>query len=357
MHKARPQILSLWEEGDRFLDKRGTTCPEEIHFSRHVGRSYYQCQPHLWECYWRGGVLAEPSLKVDFQGQSYHVKARAAFPQISEFNQGPRHIEFWRKSASGQELPHGWLVEMEIEGIEGFSQRMVLTDTCRDSYLPQRAYSASMAGKDRRDGFIWDNFGRHLFIDRFYVTNQKVNEWRLATKQKNLLQLDRQTWHRPALLSINDQRSYCAFYGKRLMEAKLFDAATMPPGDPSNLIPEKIFRPQTPWHRDIGKTFLGTARVNPDFQLTPLDCQLAQVHGCEEKFFATDSATWMGIYFALGFYPEAFVNSLEPKQNLKLSSKLLPARSEWHELGLRSNWSGEQDAQLPVAFRCYEEAI
>jgi hypothetical protein len=353
---AQPQLLQLWEEGDRLLEKAGTRCPNEIGYNKSVGRSYYQCQPHFWECYWRGGVQEGPALKVDLYGQSYHVRARDRFSSLPAISSEPRHMQFWRQSQAGQPLRYGYRVELEVAELPGFSQSLILTDTCRDVYLPQRIYAYGANLKNRQDeGWIWDNFDRHLFLDKFYVSNQKINEWRLATNQLDKFISDRQLWHQPALLKREEQQQYCAFLGKRVLEAKLFDAATMPPADVSNPLPERIQRSQTPWHRDISKTFLGMARINPDFQLTPLDCQLAQVNGCSNRYFTTDSASWMGIHYAIGFYPEAFTNNLEPALNLKRSSKFLAPSSEWHELGLRSRWNGEQQEKLPVAFRCYEE--
>ena len=59
--------------------------------------------------------------------------------------------------------------------------------------------------------------------------------------------------------------------------------------------------------------------------------------------------------FALGFYPESLPNPIEPKKNLKLSSKFLPPESPLHELGVLSNWQGQLEANMPIAFRCYEE--
>jgi hypothetical protein len=169
--------------------------------------------------------------------------------------------------------------------------------------------------------------------------------------------LSRDEWYRPALLNYKEQMSYCAFWGKRVLEAKLLDAASMTPVNREEAFSTRVLRPQTPWQRDLSKTFLGMAKINPDFQLTPLDCQLAQVYGCEESFFGTDSVTWMGLNYTLGFYPEALINPISPELNLKISSNKLPANSDWHELGLRSNWEGEQTSQLPVAFRCYEEVV
>jgi hypothetical protein len=234
-------------------------------------------------------------------------------------------------------------------------QPLILTDTCRDVYLPERIYGHGQAQKDS-EGFIWDNFDRKIFIDKFYVSNQKVNEWRQLTGQFDKILKDRTKWPEPAHLDLTEQKQYCDYFGKRLLESKLFDAATMTPQDTKDPLPIRIIRPQTPWHRDLSKTFLGMARINADFQLTPLDCMLAQVQGCENKLFTTDSASWMGMSYALGFYPESLINSIEPQKNLKVSSRALPASSTWHELGKRGNWKGLQsEADLPVAFRCYEE--
>ena len=43
---------------------------------------------------------------------------------------------------------------------------------------------------------------------------------------------------------------------KKLLEAKLFDAATMAPVDTKDVRPEQLSYPQTPWMRDHSKSFL-----------------------------------------------------------------------------------------------------
>lgn len=355
---ALPQVLKLWEQGDRLISKEGTQCPMEIDFGKKVGRSYYQCQPHLWQCYWQGRVVSNPLLKIEIFGQTFHVEAKASFPSIPTYSEEPRFYQMIKRPGSGLNLNYGYIVELIVREIPGLSQSMILTDSCRDVYLPQRIYGYGKPKDKMDEGFIWDNFDRHLFLDKFYVTHQQVNEWRLLTGQIDKVIVDRKLWPHPATLDLADQIKYCGFFGKRVMEAKLFDAATMSPSDTKDPIPEKISRPQTPWQRDLSKSFLGMARINPDYQLSPLDCQLAQVQGCAaDKFFTTDSATWMGFNYALGFYPESLINDVEPSKNLKLSSKFLPPSSEWHELGLRAHWKGLQDeSEVPaVAFRCYEE--
>lgn len=352
---AGPEILKLWEEGDRFIGKDPPVCPDELEFISHVGRSYYQCQPHFWQCYWQGGVTKKPEIKVDIFGQSYHIEARPVFEPIKEYSSKHRFYRMFKRENPGINLHYGYVVELTVRELPGFSQPMVLSDSCRDVYLPERVYAYGHSREQKNEGFIWDNFDRHLFIDKFYVSIQQANEWRLLTAQLSKFIADRKLWASPALLDRKEQRAFCSFLGKRPLEATLFDAATMPPADPKNPLPERALRPATPWQRDISKTFVGKARVNDDYQLEPLDCQLAQVQGCNFKLYTTDSTTWMGINYALGYYPESLVNPVEPNKNLKLSSRVLSPHSEWHELGLRGTWKGEQAKELPVAFRCYEE--
>jgi hypothetical protein len=352
---ARPQILKLWEEGDTFFPKEGVNCPDEIQHEKTLGRSYYQCNPHFWQCFWQGGVRSLPSLEIDLFGQTFHVVAKARFPAISEISAQERFYQLWKRDSRGLDLHYGYQVELEVEEIMGLSQPLILSDSCRDTYLPERIYGYGQTKDDRNEGFIWDNFDRDLFIDKYYVTNRQVNEWLLLQGKGEKIEKDRTKWPWPAFLSLKEQKEYCRFYGKRLLEAKLFDAATMTPSDTKNPMPEKVWRPQTPWQRDLSKSFLGMARINPDFQLTPLDCQLAQVQGCVLRHFSTDSATWMGMHYALGFYPESLENFIEPRKNLKLSSRFHSAASVVHELGALSEWDGEQTSEFKVAFRCYEE--
>lgn len=351
---ATPVVLKLWEQGDLFFPKQGPACDQEILHEKNIGRNYYQCNPHFWQCFWSGGTKSVPSLEVKAFGQTYHVRAKPVFGPIKEFSQAQRFYSVFK----GHNLPvkYGYRIELEIREIRGFRQPLILTDSCRDTYLPQRVYGYSKVKDKREDGFLWDNFDRHLFLDKFYVTNRQLNEWYLLEGENAKLILDRKKWPLPAIIPLKEQIKYCAFFGKRLLEAHLFDAATMTPSELNEPNPLKVLRPDTPWQRDISKTFLGIARINPDYQLTPLDCELAQVQGCKEKYFTTDSASWMGINYALGFYPESLRNSIEEGKNLKLSSRFLAPASLWHELGVLSDWDGTQNNTSPVAFRCYEEA-
>ena len=353
---AQPQIQKIWEEGDQLIKKSGLKCDDEVLFEQNIGRSYYQCQPHFWQCYWSGGVKNEAGFKIDLFGQTFHVRAKSSFQPIPAYSANPRYYEIVKGPYQGLNFHYGVLVELVVDEVPDMAWPVILTDTCRDVFLPERIYGyGKVHPKKVQEDFLWDNFDRKIFIDKFYVSNQQANEWRILTGATNKIVTDRATWAHPALLKATEQKAYCSYWGKRVLEAKLFDAATMTPSDIKNPLPERVSRPQTPWQRDIGKSFLGMTRINADYQLTPLDCQLAQVKGCQDKYFSTDSVTWMGMNFALGFYPEALVNHIEPSKNIKLSSKFLPPESPMHELGILGNWKGEQEDSLPVAFRCYEE--
>ena len=353
IHAAEPQLTRLWREGYSLV-KGATQCKEELEFDRNVGPGYFECQPHLWQCYWQGGVTGNiPSLKLELFGQTYHVKANAVFPAIAAYSNYPRFYELLKLSGSGLNLHYGYQIELSVAELPGRSQRILMTDSCRDTYLPERIYGYGKRPASG-EGFVWDNFNRRIFIDRFYVTNQMVNEWKILSGKAESIEKNRSLWPRPAALSLVDQKKYCHYFGKRLLTAELFDAAAMTPTDFKNPRPLKVVRAQTPWQRDLSKSFLGMARINPDFQLTPLDCQLAQVQGCKEKYFTSDSASWMGMHFPLGFFRESLNNSIDPGLNLKESSRNLPASSHHHELGSRTSWDGKQ-TQNTIAFRCYEE--
>lgn len=349
-----PEVLRLWEDGGSTLPKNGPQCPDEIKFSPRVGSEYYRCQPHLWQCYWSGGMRENSrSLEIEYFGRTYHLRASPAFPAIPAFSEKPRYYSHTLDSRRIG-LRDGIKIRLEVAEFPGEAQTVFLPDTCRDTFLPERLYA--YGPRTKGDGFVWDNFGRKIFIDRHYVSHQRVNAWKILTNKSQEIVTDRELWPWPAELSLQDQRAYCAFYGKRLLEAKLFDAATMPPADLANPLPEVIVRSQTPWQRDLSKTFLGTARINDDFQLTPLNCQLAQVQGCPERIFTPDSVSWMGVHYGLGFFPESLENTIQPSLNLKRSSRFFVAASKWHELGLRDKWDGELSEEKKfIAFRCYEE--
>jgi hypothetical protein len=351
--KGMPEVKKLWEQGKLLFPKHKFECPEEVVHKKNVGVSYYQCQPHFWQCYWTQGILEKPEIPVKIDEVTYHLQAMPSFAPQEIFSKRNRYYQIERLNSSELSTKFGMKIELKVKEIENLTQISILFDTCRDTYLPQRVYPyGHQSDEDKEE---WDNFYRHIFVDKFYVSNEKVNQWRLLTSKSELVIKDREKWFMPAILDLNEQIQYCSFWGKRLMEAKIFDAASMTPGDMNNPESNYLLRPHTFWQRDIKKTFLYLMRENPDYELTPLDCDLVQVAGCKESYFSTDSSTWIGMNYSQGFYAESLWNSISPDKNLKPSSRDLSASSLLHELGKKSTWDGTQKEDRPVAFRCYEE--
>src|SRR5690606_14283139 len=112
--------------------------------------------------------------------------------------------------------------------------------------------------------------------------------------------------------------------------------------------PDMFVRPDTPWQRDYRGTFLAK-----DLGPKVKDCSLAQVKGCSENYFKTDSVSWSGVAFGLGFEEEVFYNPIDPELNLKKSSHHEIQTSPWHKLGRRT--SSIEDKVY--AFRCYREIL
>lgn len=340
---AADDVFSDLTNKDEMNLKNLFQCPEEVRHTPSIGKNYYRCNPHFWQCYWQGGMKKNPSLTLQLMGTTYHVYAKPSFPSNKIYSSQKRFYELRNK---------GIHVNIGVKEIPEFSQSLFLGDTCRDVLLPQRTYSYQ---KENKEIFLWDNIGKNIFIDRYYVTNRLINDWKVLRGRRDI-ETDRKEWPKPALLKIQDQKKYCQFFGKKLLNVLLFEAAAFSlPQDNSSILYH--YRPQTPWNREIDKTFLGQARREENFLLSSKHCGLALVKECPQKFYTSDSASWMGVNHILGYYPESLINFLEPKRNLKMSSYLFPASSEWHEIGKYSYWNGKQNPELPVAFRCYEEVL
>jgi hypothetical protein len=196
---AQPAILKMWEEGDRLISKESFNCPQEIMHEENVGRSYYQCNPHLWQCYWENRVTGRtPEITIDLFGQTFHLEALAEFDPILEISPEARFTKLFKREGPDLDLHYGYLVKVRVKEIPGLTQTILLADTCRDTYLPQRIYGYGKVKDQREEGFVWDNFNRHLFLDKFYVTNRQVNEWKILTGKSQELVADRNSG--PSLL-------------------------------------------------------------------------------------------------------------------------------------------------------------
>lgn len=322
LHASVPVLYGAWTTPSLYFSKTDCGLPAE------VGRSYLECSAEGWQCLWN----KVSHLDVEYAGKKYQLKSTGK-------------TSFLRREAQGIENKTGYVAEIQIPELD-IVQKVFLPKTCHEMYLPQRSYAYGEVSDPRDQGIIWDNAGKLIFIDKFYVSERDVQEWKKYQGEK----FKSETPWKPAKLQESDQIKFCHFHGKKRLMAHYFDASQMSPVDLKTPFPHTIVRPDTPWQRDYNRTFLAKASKE-GFQPSLKDCSLAQVGGCKESYFMSDSVSWMGVAFGLGFEEELFYNPFHPELNLKRSSKLLHASSHWHKLGRREK--SEEDSEY--AFRCYRE--
>lgn len=360
---AIPSIQEKWTDGITEKNQRETEkCVMSYGKGKHYSAAFSKCNPQLMEC------LLKREIPLTYLDKTYHVRGRASFDAISGFSDEKRFTQVIARSTENR--PHlpvlGLMIDLEVKELPGMSWKMILENTCQDTYLPERFYSYGK--KNDPWEMEWDNVGRNIYIDKFLVSRLDINWW-VSTEKKSekYFTQNPEEWPLPALtLNLTEQEEYCAWLGKRRMEAHLYDAATFMPGSLNQPFPDFIFKTWSYWERDKSKTFF----LSKD-KLKEGDCTRAWVKGCAEKFpfrpFDTNSATWMGIYQTSGGEMEALKNTIDHTQTLELSSYYLERNSEFHQLGSRGEWNGEgmdrDDFRLPanviipkgVGFRCYRE--
>lgn len=325
LHAASSVLHGAWTTPSVYLSK------EDCHLPGEVGNSYLECSAEGWQCLWN----KVPHLDVEYAGRKYQLKSSGK-------------TSFIRREVQGIETKTGYITEVEIPELD-ITQKVFLPKTCHEMYLPQRSYAYGEVSDPRDLGIIWDNAGKLIFIDKFYVPERDVKEWKEFLGEEYVTQ----TPWKPAKLQESEQIRFCQFHGKKRLMAHFFDASQMSPVDLKTPFPHTIVRPDTPWQRDYNRTFLASSVKEEGFKPSQKDCRLAQVGGCPESYFMSDSVSWMGVAFGLGFEEELFYNPFQPELNLKKSSRLLPASSHWHKLGRREK--SEEDAAY--AFRCYREIL
>jgi hypothetical protein len=228
--------------------------------------------------------------------------------------------------------------------------KLKLLDTCSDTYLPQRKYSAGPKGIN----LIWDNINQNIFIDKNYVSNLDVSLWS-GKEYKNVF--------KPNIdLSREERIGFCQSKGKQLLESRYFDAASFYIGS-LDKNPIHIFKYPFPW----------TKKRSLNLKIPKSrDCANIYSRECENirpyEFYEPIATTWIGINNSLGSYPEVFINKFIPKANLKVSSFNFPFKSKWHQVGLRAYYDGSKSnfiesyldreidndriENIGVAFRC-----
>lgn len=215
---------------------------------------------------------------------------------------------------------------------ESESFNFKLKKNCQMSYLPQNKYSYGLSNERK---FIWDNYNRDFYIDKYYVSNYDVKNWNSALATNF-------SYKANTNLSLSQKIKFCQSKGKRLLEARFFDAASfIYDKDAKN---NYFYKHKTNFTK--GRSFLSSKDG-----LRLKDCYKAFVLGCEKfyqfKNYDNMSLTWIGINYALGGHYEEMINRFDRDLTLKESSMYLAKSSKAHRVGYRTNKKDKEGA-----FRC-----
>ncbi len=306
------QLSKRWQLGDiEGAWKQGNlTCadiPGNVEF---IDSEFLKCNAHYLKCFFR---QQEKSGKASIETKRF--KFHADLTSMARLSGGDLKISFSEEKTKQQ-----------------FSVR--LEHNCHDTYLPQAVYSV---GPEPRSELVWDNFGRDIFVDKNYVSYWDV--WyftdRPIPKTKKFYQ--------PVMDFTPEQmHKYCQSLGKKLLDARVLDAASF---YPTQFKQGYMFKSFYPW----GKS----RHIIKDEEINEKTCARFFTKECLQKYgqaawFKTRTPGWTGVYYVLGGYMEYLENVMEEDRNVMVSNLNLDRASKWHRLGLRSKWQ-EKDR---VAFRC-----
>lgn len=318
-------------------------------------RSYLRCNPDFLACLARLGKGFGPEGRYGLS-EKYQIERRAGRPVVYRFSltKGKAHFD------------------------------IDLTPYCKELYLPERLYAQGQAPREgAEEELLWDNVGRAIFIDRDPVSVRDLREILALTKRAEyqgvLTASEVATIEKlvgasnlaaPVLdLNLSTQHKVCAFWGKELLRAEVYDAATFLPFDPEEAFPAQVSRSPYPWSKRRSDVFLASKEP----EINEQNCARAYVYECMGKLkqmnFESLSNSWIGLRMILGHEIESMRNVHSPRKNAMLSSKYFKATSRWHQLGMRGYWDGEsfdyrnfnfalEDPAIPtrtefgVSFRC-----
>lgn len=357
------ELVRIWEQGDTdaLLSKGRLRCPQEITPVSAAQYEFTRCNPHFFECALEN-LKFFPELNKALKTE--RVSLKRSYQPLMFYSSKKRFTRFlFPNQLTIDQLPKKGL-SIELFGKRGHSWPIVFSDTCSMIKLPERRYP--FYAEDLSE-LSWDNQGREIYIDRFQVSYQDINEWVIAyEKDSRLLNSKREQWMDPAThLKLSEMKSYCHSYGKKLLSSHLFDAIAFMPSDQRLAFPDYLYLSWSSWSRDqSGSVF------RDDISPTQALCQKAFTKDCVDKFpfeaFNTNSASWADVYQVMGGEVEVVSNKFKLQKNLILSSRYYERSSPYHQLTRKGSWDGEgfdsKNFETPgniipngVAFRCYLE--
>ncbi len=351
---AATKLQRIWIEGD-LENIWNKNCEESLGKKKNISEYYTRCNPSFLQCYFGNMKF----IKVEYNGDEFQISPERINNKVYTYDKLEKSIQvnLRHKSNSDQSL------------------NVILQDACHETYLPQRVYTHTSFENDQVSYWKWDNFNRHIFVDKFLVTNRDVLDWLDFDEQNNFTEFEKKNLSKSkkaapvTTLTVDKMKKYCEFFGKKILSSYVFDAATFHPGDYDNTSPSGFITSYFPWTDRFKESFLYKSK-NDDYQLTKKDCDLIFTKECTFKymmeFYSRKSSSWIGIFQVMGGYPQYLEPGVYKYENLFLSSKYFDNSSLWHRLGRRSYWSGNgfQDKdflkdimpanieEMGVGFRC-----
>ena len=383
---AAQQLQDRYETGDRegLIAKNILTC-RDVPQSPLVHGEYLKCNPHYLNCFLAGTwPRVNNRFSVQFAGKKYQVKAKQLSRQAEQSQgQGTIAQKYYRIVSKGQflgkKIPH-YAVQLTLVLVNHSepSLNIVLQDTCRDVYLPQRTYVYREHGRQQGEGakeYIWHNFNRDIYIDKRLVTFRDIVDWQATGRGREIIvPQDRSQWALPAgNLKIAQMEQYCQFLGKQVTNTLVYDAASFFPIDLKqvNYIDRQF--PPLPWsRRKLGPELLALQAKKTASKRNICADIWTQECVSETQLWQSSPrqrTSWVGLRELLGGHPEYLRNPIHPQYNLRVSSFYLKGQSPWHQLGRRGQWTGrgfspeefraqgqkvffEQQTDIKVGFRC-----
>lgn len=245
---------------------------------------------------------------------------------------------------------------------------VILQNSCRNVYLPQRFYAMGEEGQELIADWMWDNINRHIFIDRFMVTGLDLELYNQVHEPK--IPTFGELSEIASGLSFSEMKKYCASRGASVLTAYMYDAATFVP---ANLEETKVKRIKRAFYPESRRTSDGVLfKIQQEKrEILPEECKRYYIRGCQEYFpyqnHNNNLVSWMGIAEVLTG-PMEFLEDIVTNKNVKASSFYLDVYSNWHRLGRRATWNMDSFdgrsfdideislmSNVKMGFRCFVE--
>lgn len=330
----------FWEETKEF-------CSSE--FPLDLTLNSTRCSPHFFNCFLRWQNKAKSSVIKSHRKMNVEV-----MPWKKN-----KYLKYVVRSVTSGELIPDYAYSLKISKNKRPILTVLLLDTCRDSYLPKRNYGRGQyAGLN---DWTWNNLDKNIYIDKYPVSFYEIKQWIesdvnhssefftgiVIPKEKSGL------WETATGLTGIQMESYCRSIGRELLSSDVFDAASFH----STLKEEDSFSIKKSVKRTHLLDFTSDDLNSRCKKIYTKECLKTQVL----HRFSLMAPSWMGIYHAYGSYIEAMKDysfDLNTPYSLKMSSYFFEKESKYHQLGVRSPWSGEDpavengDIKYAITFRC-----